>query len=349
MAAKWFGRGGGTEVSGSDGYDVAELRAQHLLLVPSTVPIEEVAELVRARIPYADLLRKGEVPLGRHSKLIGPIELSMEDAVDAVVPMPWTVVYALQAPFEREDPPPPGVDDRDGFAFAFPDGLPWREEARGLHLIVALARRLQGAVRVVGGPLITPDAERAVDFIVHSPYWLEPEVLRGVVARELPSAQLAVQGRPYRGPSPDVYTGAILLSDIPEPTLTPEQLAALHESADRTDLSVLAGSDVLDAFAVTGEIPGRWAGEVHVLVHVSQPGDPAVAGQDWAERPFVTYEVRWACPDPLARESRVPTPEFEACRAAAAPVVAAVARVVVEAASGVVTDEDGFWVDRYFL
>jgi len=31
------------------------------------------------------------------------------------------------------------------------------------------------------------------------------------------------------------------------------------------------------------------------------------------------------------------------------PVVRAVARVIVEATGGVVTDEDGFWLDRYLL
>ena len=102
----------------------------HLLLVPSTIDVVEVDELLRARIPTADLAGTGEVRIGRHGRIVGPFELSMADAVDAAVPMPWTICYALQVPAEREDPPLPGADDRDGFASAFPDGLPWRDEGR---------------------------------------------------------------------------------------------------------------------------------------------------------------------------------------------------------------------------
>src|SRR3712207_6522005 len=98
------------------GISVRELTQRHLLLVPTTVDTETVDALLRDRVAGADLLGTGEVVFGRHSRLTGPYELSMEDAVDAGVPMPWTVVYCLEAPVEREDPPPPGLDDRDGFA-----------------------------------------------------------------------------------------------------------------------------------------------------------------------------------------------------------------------------------------
>ncbi|MGZ4604127.1 MAG: hypothetical protein ACXV0U_11100, partial [Kineosporiaceae bacterium] len=80
----------------------------HLLLVPSTVTVQDVGELVRARVRGSDMGTSGVARLGRHSRLLGPFELTMEDAVDAGVPMPWTVTYAFQAPIEREDPPQPG-------------------------------------------------------------------------------------------------------------------------------------------------------------------------------------------------------------------------------------------------
>jgi len=69
-----------------------ELSAMHLLLVPSTVHPDDVSDLVRARVPGSDLGRSGAASLGRWSKLSGPYELSMEEAVDAAVPMPWTEV-----------------------------------------------------------------------------------------------------------------------------------------------------------------------------------------------------------------------------------------------------------------
>jgi hypothetical protein len=323
----------------------------HLLLVPSTVHPDDVSDLVRARVPGSELGRTGAATLGRYSRLSGPYELSMEEAVDAAVPMPWTVVYALSAPIEREDPPLPGLDDRDGFARAFSQGLPWREEGRALQLLVAMARRVRGAVRVTGGGgLIQPDAGRAVDVIVHSPYWLDPDVLLGVVQRALPPARLEIEGADWQGPSDDAYSGAAVAGYLAEHPLSSQELAELHHLADRQDMQALAGEDVIDGFAIAGELgPCGEDGAVEVLVHVGREHEPAVAGHPWSSSPFVTYEVRWASTAWEEREQRLPSAGYLASRDRVQPVVRAVARVIVEATGGVVTDEDGFWVDRYLL
>jgi hypothetical protein len=354
MAAKarWFGRGGSDRVraGGNDAETLAHLRSHHLLLVPSTVAPEEVSWLVRAKVPRGDLVRDGEIALGRNSRLVGPFELAMEEAVDAGVPMPWTMAYALETPVEREDPPLPGLDDRDGFAHAFPDGLPWREEGRGIHLLVALARRLHGAVRVGGGrQLIQPDPDRAVDCIVRSPYWLEPEMLRGVVSQELPRTEIAVMGPQWQGPDPDAYSGLTHRTETAHDPLTPSELEYLHAQADAYDLDILAGDEAIDSFAVTGPIGAGEAGLIEVRVHVAPAPEPSVLREDWSDGPYVVYEVRWSCPDPRLREQRVPQPHFMQWRAAAVPVVRSVTRILVEATSGMVTDEDGFWVDRYMI
>lgn len=326
------------------------LRDAHLLLVPSTVTVHDIGELVRARVRGSSMGETGAVRLGRHSRLLGPFELTMEDAVDAGVPMPWTVAYAFQAPVEREDPPHPGVDDRDGFANAFPHGLPWREEGRGLHLLVALARRLQGAIRIAGGGLITPDPERAVDLVVHSPYWIEPGVLAKIVSRALPTARLAVEGEEWEGPPPEVYSGAVIRQHLPGHPLDAAELVGLQALADEVDLAQLRAEDVIDGYAVIGEVgPYGKDGAVEVLVHIGDPDEASVAEQEWASRPFVSYEVRWSCPEPDERERRTPSESYLVARERVRPVIAAVARTVVEAASGVVTDEDGFWLDRYAL
>lgn len=348
--ARWFGRGGDSATQGTlDATQLAQLRSHHLLLVPSTVHVEEVSELVAARMMYGDLTHDGEVALGRHSRLVGPFELNMEEAVDAGVPMPWTVVYALDAPVEREDPPLPGLDDQDGFAHAFPRGLPWREEGRGLHLIVAMARRLHGAVRVSGGEMIQPDPDRAVDYTIRSPYWLDPDTLKGVVSRELPTAELALDGAAWNGPSPDLYSGVAYQDETAHDPLHPDELAWLHQQADAYDLEVLAGEDCVDAYSVVGPIGNGQAGMIEVRVHVAPAPEPAAMREDWVDGPYVVYEIRWICPDQRERERRVASPEFVVLRRQAAEEVLAVVRSVVEAASGVVTDEDGFWVDRYFL
>lgn len=335
-------------VEPEEGIAVTDLAERHLLLVPTTADVETVAGLFRDRLPDSDLLNTGEVVLGRFTRITGPYELSMEDAVDAGVPMPWTVCYCLEAPVEREDPPPPGLDDRDGFGYAFPDGLPWRDEGRALHLMVSLARRLGGAVRVAGSmELILPDPERAVDHVIHSPTWLEPEVLLGVVLRELPGAVLAVEGQEWNGPPDEAYTGEAVREETAHDPLTPAELDALHTSADSVDMQVLSGPDVIDAFAIVGEI--GWDGVIEVMVHLTDGHEPAVAHQPWGDDEFVTYEVRWSPPDPAQRESRYPSDVFRASRERVAPLVARVTRSIIEATSGVVIDEDGFQVDRYLL
>jgi hypothetical protein len=260
--------------------------------------------------------------------------------------MPWTVCYCLEAPVEREGPPPPGVDDRDGFAHAFPNGLPWRDEGRVLHLMVSLARRVGGAVRVAGSmELIQPDPERAVDYVVHSPTWLEPEVLLGVVHRELPGAVLAVEGLDWHGPPDAAYAG-LTEAGSPEHLSAPD-LYALHARADERDIQVMADQDVIDAFAITADV--GWDGVIEVLVHLTDGDTPAVQRQPWADEEFVTYEVRWVHPDPAERERRYPSEPFLASRSRVAPLVARTTRAIVEATHGIVVDEDGFEVDRYLL
>lgn len=350
---RWRRRGAG-DAERFDPEVVTALRAAHLLLVPTTMSAHEVGDLLRARVPKAgNLASDGEVQLGRLSRLSGPYVLSVEDAVAAGVPMPWTVAYALEAPVEREDPPLPGVDDRDGFAHAFPQGLPWREEGRALQLLVAMARRVGGAVRVGGGDaMIQPDPQRAVDHVVHSPFWVEPEVLRGVISRQVPTARLAAEGEQWQGPAEASYTGALILSDIAREVVDDTGTVARHARGAQVEMQALGAPDLVDAYAVIAPLgPGGHHGAVEVLVHVAEPEEPAAFHEDWGSRPFVTYEVRWLCAehDAFERERRTPAERFLAVRERVAPVVLAVTREVIEATSGIVTDEDGFWLDRYRL
>ena len=331
-----------------DGIAVQDLAVRHLLLVPTTADLEMVDALFRDRLPSSDLLNTGEVAIGRHSRISGPYELSMEDAVDAGVPMPWTVCYCLEAPVEREDPPLPGVDDRDGFSYAFPDGLPWRDEGRALQLLISAARRLDGAVRVAGTlELIQPDPERAVDYVVHSSTWLEPDTLLGIVMRQLPGAVLAIEGREWAGPPDEAYTGELVRDDIAHDPLTEQELYELHTSADKVDMHVIGEVDVLDAFSIVGDF--GWDGMVEVLVHLTDIDEPVMAGEPWAHGEFVTYEVRWSPPDPAERESRYPSEAFRGSRARVVSRIAQPPPARGGAGGGGGGDEDGFAVDRYTL
>ena len=331
-----------------EGIAVADLVHRHLLLVPSTVDPELVGALVQDRHPSSDLNTAGQLNLGRHSRLTGPYELSLEDAVDAGVPMPWTVCYCLEAPVEREAPPIPGTDDRDGFAFAFPEGLPWRDEGRALHMLASIARRIGGAVRTAGSlELIYPDPERAVDYIVHAPAWLEPNVLLGIVRRDLPGAELAVEGKDWNGPPDEAYDGRMVAAQIRHDPLSRTDLDELHAWADHNDMNVLSGPIVIDAFAIAANMGTD--GIIEIRTHLNDGIQPAVSREPWAKAEYVTYEVRWVNANPADREQRVPTEAFRVARSRVSPLIARVARSIVEATHGVVLDEDGFRVDRYLL
>jgi hypothetical protein len=347
---RWFKREDVFEATEETGVTAFDLIDKHLLLVSSTVDVQAVQALLRDIVGECDLAGTGEVRLSENVVLSGPYQLTMEDAVDAGVPMPWTVVYSLEAPYQREDPPPRGSDDRDGFAHAFPDGLPWREEGAALHLLVAIARRLHGAVRMAGTlDVVQPDPERAVDLHLHSPYWVNPDVLHGVLTRIFPHAHLAIEGHEWAGPPESAYDGTAVAEETAWDPLTPAELAMLHEKADTFDIDALS-TDQLDAYAIIGEITrGGQDGLVELLVHVAEGTEPVVADQDWASKAFITYEARWLPADPAERERRLSDDAFVRSRERAKPVVAALMRAVVEVTGGVVTDEDGFAVDRYAL
>lgn len=338
-------RGAGQRISADE---LRRLRDRHLLLVPTVVDAGDVDALVRTRLPDTDLYGTRSVRIGRHATLTGPYVLATENCVSAGIPAPWTVAYALEAPQERDDAPPVGLQDRDGLSRVFPDGLPVRDEGRGLDLLVALARRLGGVVRIAGhatpGDLIQPDPAQSVDLTVHTAQWLEPETLMAVLGREVPEVRLAVEAAPWTGPtSPDPeFTGAD--GDL---SLDPETARALHAAADLYDAQALAGEDTLDAYAAIVALPD--GGDVDVLVHVDEQPPPALRHLSWAQGPVVVYEVRWACADPEQAERETPTPEHVLARERAVPVVSVVTRAVVEAVGGVILDEDGFLVDRYDL
>ena len=324
-----------------------QLRASHLLLLAEDVDPDDVEALIHTRYPDAERDADGALRLSRHVTVSGPVPLDGVDTAAADIPPGWPSVYVLGCPVEREDPPMPGTSDPDGLHRAFADGMPTRAEARAVHLLVALARRLDGAVRVAGsGVVLRPDPAARVDLAVHAPYWLDPDTVLDVVRRDAPSARLAVEGQQWVGPpaglvdAPGAEAGAELPADL---------RVALHASADRFDTAATQAPHVLDAYALVADVgPGGRQGLLEVMVHEQDEPVPALVGLEWADR-AVTYEVRWSWPDERQAYLEHPSAEYLAARDVAATEVGLVAAALVEAADGVLVDSDGFLVDRYDL
>jgi hypothetical protein len=172
----------------------APLRGRHLLLVPTVVGVDQVDALVRCWYPMSDLVGTGTADLGGQAGLNGPHELSMEAAVSADVPTPWSVAYDLEVePSPREQGRP--VRRPDGLHRCFPDGLPTGAEMAGLDLLMALARRLGGGVRAVGaGEVLVPEPATAVECRVISPTWIRAADVAAVCSQEGDGVEVAVEG-----------------------------------------------------------------------------------------------------------------------------------------------------------
>lgn len=321
----------------------AALSETHLLLLPPDATVADVRSLVLTRLPDAVDGTPG-LRLGRHSRLHGPLVVDASAA--GHVPGGWPLVYALAAPRERDEPPWPGLTDSGGLYRAFPDGFPVRAERRGVDLMLAVARRLGGAVRVAGsGVVLRPDPASVVDVVVHAQGWLGPEATLAVVRGVEPTARLATDPGPRSaapaGPGDEVSDAVT--------GLRPGLRLALHRAADRFDAAAKRAQAPLDRYAIVVEVgPEARDGVVEVRVHPAESAPPALTGRRWLDE-AISYEVRWGAPDPAQAEHDAPGAEHRASRTAAHRVVDRVAGALLEVTDGVALDGDGFIIDRYDL
>jgi hypothetical protein len=310
---------------------------------------------VRQRVDDSRLLEQGRARLGRRSSIFGPFELDDDTAVAVQVPLPWSLAYALDAPVERDAAAFDDMADpvqRAWWMRLFPDGRPFREEGDVVDLGLSLARRFGGALRVGRRPVLAePDPARLVDLTVWSAYWLSPERLLELMAPLLPGAAVDLGGGGWAGPADP--------GDHPLEPLDPALIDAAHatDEALRTaaavvgtanDVRALAGPDVLDGYELRAASDVRVAvmHEDHVPAWVRRRLADVLARPDG---PVVTFGVGWSPADPLPLEAEQPPPAVRLARERVRPRVRAAARVLAEVTAGVVTDADGFELDRYTL
>lgn len=284
----------------------AVLLGRHLLLVATVVGVEQVDSLVRCWYPGSDLVGTGTADLGGRAGLHGPHELTMEAAVVAEVPTPWSVAYDVEVDASPRARTPP-VRRPDGLHRCFPEGLPSGAELTGLELLLALARRLGGAVRPVGAQeALVPEVATAVETRVISPTWVRAGDVAAVCAQEGDGVEVAVEGD----------TG-------------PDALAR----PDGTPFLV--------------HLPLGPAGAVVVEGAVALRPEPAVAGEAFGAGPMAVYDVRWQAPEDQWHLDEHLEGVAMACRERARAPIAAITRTLAELGGGAVVDADGFLVDRY--
>ncbi len=274
----------------------------HVLIADAQTEPTDVIALIRNVRPRISVnTDTGRVELSRHSHLEGPITLNERDCVQLGCE-PNSVVFALWGPTDRETTPPVGDGPLDEF---FPHGLPIKEEERNIDLLMALARRLHGSVRLAGDTsaprTVTPDPDHHAVYTVFSSYWLDPGVCADTVRHVIPDVQ-----------SHEQFT---------------------------LDKSTIAADDpiLLDGYSVTATLAAGpdYPAEVVVLVEDRLP--PAV--DQFAEAPLISYLVRWISP------GSVGDPDVEPhVRAQVVVELERIAGALMRATAGIGIDADGFLV-----
>jgi hypothetical protein len=339
-----------------DGEELARLTDAHLVLVPVDTDPELVDRLVRQRSQHARLLETGSGWLGRSSSITGPYPLGPRDAGALHVPEHWQLAYAVHAPVERDPRALEDIGDPQVKAWwmrAFPTGKPFREEGDAVDLALALARHLGGAFRPARSTLtVVPDPHRGVDLTIWSTMPLGPVPMLLVVQSVLPGARLQGEEQSdWRLRSRPTDTGPWTL-DLDDPStldvaeaLTDERRTEIELVSQQHDEYALANDEGLDGYAITG----------HHDVLLEAMAEDAVPpwledrlGTDRTDM-VVTFTVRWVPANVTLQEAEELSPILRRERDLARQRVRAVTRAVVEAVRGVVTDSDGFEVDRYSL
>ena len=361
-----------------------ELRLRHLLVLPEDVGSDEVEVLAVSRFAQAHW-EDGELPqprgimgpmtaalgirvvnasmvpartlrIARLSTLTGPYAVDAADAVSLGLPSWSTLAYVVVAPRERGGKPYAG-GDRDGLKRAFPDGMPVREEERVLQWLVAVARRLGGAVRTSDGVVLVPDVDSAIDLTVYTDQWLEPEQALAVVHAVHPRAHLSEATVAWDGPLPgsgrdsdgrpgwvaEVGGSGLRAALEKHGVADAAERQRLMDEASAFDELMMAAPPAPEAFGVLVDLGHDGILSVEAAAETALP--PLLRGLPWATRGIVAYRVHWEPQFVEELESERPSFEHRVARARAAPQVQAVARALHAATGGEIADEADFLVD----
>lgn len=337
---------------------------RHLLVLPDGIGPDEVEVLALSRFPASRWERPARLPtgrratgaargaapaatagvlrLGRLSTLTGPYALDVTRAARLGLPSGSAVAFVVDCPRERAEGPAFG-GDRDGLRRAFPGAAPVREEARVVQWLVAVARRLGGAVRTESGVVLEPEMDAALDLTVLTDRWAEPETVLAAVRRAAPHARIdGPAGAEPRAVTPPVDlpgTATGIVTGIADEA----ERRRLHAEADAFDAHMRAHPPAAQAFGVLVDL--GMDGMVLVEVAVEHEVPSVLAGLPWTRGEVVAYQVRWEPADVEELETERPSLPHRVARGRAARVVRGIARELQAEVGGEIADLAGFLVD----
>lgn len=233
----------------------------HQLLVPEDTSFDDVAVLVQNRYPTAEVAQN-RIQITQKSSLLHHEEEAR--------------LFLLETPIDRRDVPAPGQFDRDGLARTFPDGLPFGEEMDMVLLLVAIARRLGGAVGTGTGHEIAPTENSSTDLHVVTTHWVESGYVQELVKPFLPELALDRE----------------LLEQDPIHR-APYRLSSALAGGSR--LSVEAAPDI-DPVAALADVPWAQSGTVSYAIRFEpEDGDDREVEDPGPEQSVRRDEARNAC------------------------------------------------------
>ncbi|ROS76464.1 hypothetical protein [Cellulomonas sp. PhB143] len=339
--------------AGPSGY-----QARHLLALPDDVLVDEVETLALSRFAGArwDVVPDAVVPASPAPAVAGPGEpgvlrtsrhttLTGPYAPGPGLPPGTAMVFDVVTPRERGEAMFPGGGDRDGLGRAFPRGLPHREEGRALAWLVEAARRLGGSIAVdvtdggVPGVVLTPDPAVAVDMVVYSDVWLDPDAAHAVLSEVDLRVHLAMDGTEWQGPPRGI-------ADLPlyrGEQMDAAQRRRIHAAADEVDIKALTSGEPLDGFGLMLDLGVD--GLVAVEIDGTEELPLLLRGLPWTAGGAVSYRVHWEPADLEASQDEFPSLDFRVARKRSAELVAALAKALHRAVGGEIADEAGFLVE----
>jgi hypothetical protein len=236
--------------------------------------------------------------------------------------------------------------------------MPIREEERVLQWLVAVARRLGGAVRIGdNGIVLVPDVDGAIDLTVYSDRWLEPDQALRVVQQVQSRARLSEATGTWDGPLPGAgrdsgmrpawvtEAGGSGLRDALEKNgvADPVERQRLLDEASAYDELMMAAPPPAQAFGVLVDLEHDGILSVEAAAETELP--PLLRGLPWTERGVVAYRVHWEPRFVEELEAEKPSFEHRVARSRSAPQVQAVARAIHAVTGGEIADEADFLVD----
>lgn len=320
----------------------------HLLVVGDDVVPDEVEALALSafddvRAETRDLLVGGEL------RLSGP--WAVTGAVANALDLPsWAAqAWVAHVAPERSEPVPAELQIPGGLLEVFAAGEPIGWERQVLDFLIAAARRLAGAVRTDAGPVLEPDPDSAVDLVVLTDVWLDPDALGEVLASDLPGVDVLPKtgawgaspgSRHDAAPPPNSVAAHHALSAIAQ-----AERDRWHAVMDDVDARAAEHAHLLDSYAALWRDPDSARDAIVVTVEGSELPPRIVRGEPWASRGVVHYAIRWETTDAVEHATGRLSRAERARRERTSARVWKAALAVLGAVGGELVDADGFLLD----